>query len=66
MCPSDRVMVATDKFYGNEKDIVDRVTSLIKVFGYRSRIRKVAIVEDKAAMLPKAFVEIVCRIFYIQ
>ena len=33
MCPSDRVMVATDKFYGNEKDIVDRVTSLIKVFG---------------------------------
>ena len=38
---------------------------MIKVFGYRNRIRKVAIVEDKAAMLPKAFVEIVCRIFYI-
>ena len=36
------------------------------MFGDRSRIRKVAIVEDKAAMLPKAFVEIVCHIFYIQ
>ena len=39
----------------NEKDIVDRVTSLMKMFGDRSRIRKVAIVEDKAAMLPKVF-----------
>ena len=46
--------------------MVDRVNSLIKMFGDRSRIRKVAIVEDKAAMLPKALVEIVCRIFYIQ
>ena len=32
---------------------------MIKMFGDRSRIRKVAIVEDKAAMLPKVFVEMV-------
>ena len=46
---------------------------LIKMFGYRSRIRKVAVVENGAAMLPKALVEMalvlrdpqctVCRIF---
>ena len=30
---------------------------LIKMFGDRSRIRKVAIVENGAAMLPKALVE---------
>ena len=30
---------------------------LIKMFKDRSRIRKVAIVEDGAAMLPKTFVE---------
>ena len=30
---------------------------MIKMFGDRSRIRKVAIVENEAAMLPKALVE---------
>ena len=30
---------------------------MIKMFGDRSRIRKVAIVENGAAMLPKALVE---------
>ena len=33
------------------------VIGLIKMFGDRSRIRKVAIVENGAAMLPKALVE---------
>ena len=50
------------------------VIGLIKMFGDRSRIRKVAIVENRAAMLPKALVEMafgppqctVCRIFGIQ
>ena len=36
--------------------MVDRVIGLIKMFGDRSRIRKVAIVENGAAMLPKASV----------
>ena len=58
-CLSYRVTVATDKFEGNKKDVVDRVIGLIKMFGNRSRIRKVAIVENEAAMLdPKALVEI--------
>ena len=33
------------------------VIGLIKMFGDRSRIRKVAIVENGAAMLPKALME---------
>ena len=45
------------RIYGNKNDVFDRVTDLIKMFGDRSRIRKVAIVENGAAMLPKALVE---------
>ena len=37
--------------------MVDRVIGLIKMFGDRSRIRKVAIVEKGAATLPKVLVE---------
>ena len=39
------------------KDVVDRVIGLIKMFGDKSRIKEVAIVENGAAMLPKALVE---------
>ena len=50
------------------------VIGLIKMFGDGSRIRKVAIVENGAAMLPKALMEMaawspqctVCHIFFIQ
>ena len=49
---TESVTVATDK-----KDVFDRVIGLIKMFGHRSRISKVAIVENGTAMLPKAFVE---------
>ena len=45
------------RIYGNKNDVFDRVTGLIKMFGDRSKIRKVAIVENGAAMLPKALVE---------
>ena len=34
------------------KDVVDRVIGLIKMFGDKSRIREVFIVENGAAMLP--------------
>ena len=59
-CLSDRVTVATDRISsrGNRKDVVDRVIGLIKMLGARSRIRKVAIVANGEAMLPKALVEI--------
>ena len=45
---TESVTVATDK-----KDVFDRVIGLIKMFGDRRRISKVAIVENGAAMLPK-------------
>ena len=63
-CLSDRVNVATDK-----NDVFDRVVGLIKMFGDRSRISKVAIVGSGTALLPKAFLSpqcTVCRIFCIQ
>ena len=34
------------------KDVVDRVIGLIKMFGDKSRIKEVFIVENGAAMLP--------------
>ena len=49
---TESVTVATDK-----KDVFDRVIGLIKMFGDRRRISKVAIVENGAAMLSEAFVE---------
>ena len=43
----------------SKKGVVDRVIGLIKMFGDRSRIRKRAIVENGAAILPKALVKMV-------
>ena len=70
-CLSDRITVA--KFKGNKKDLVDMVIGLTKMFGDKSRIRKVAIVENGAATLPSVGGDgvwspqcTVCRIFCIQ
>ena len=49
---TESVTVATDK-----KDVFDRVIGLIKMFGDRRRISKVAIVEKWSGDAPKAFVE---------
>ena len=54
-CLPDKVTVSCyGLVQGNKKDVVDRVIGLIKMFGDRSRIREVAVVEKWSGDVPQS------------
>ena len=55
-CLSDRVAVVMDEFQGIEEDVVYRVARLVKMCWNRSRVDKMVVIKDGAAMFPKAFI----------
>ena len=57
-CFSNRVTIALNTFQGNEKNIVYRVATLVKMCGNRSRADELIVILYGAAIFSKAFVEL--------